>query len=44
MTEKAEKNYLLESENGAYFYVCGNKDNMANDVENTLLEIITNQK
>ena len=27
-------------ENGAYFYVCGDKENMARDVENTLLEVI----
>ena len=27
-------------ENGAYFYICGDKDNMAKDVENTLLEVI----
>lgn len=42
MTEKA-KELFAWLENGAYFYVCGNKDNMANDVENTLLEIIANQ-
>ena len=27
-------------ENGAYFYVCGDKENMARDVENTLLDVI----
>jgi sulfite reductase (NADPH) flavoprotein alpha-component len=25
---------------GAYFYVCGDKDRMAKDVQNTLIEII----
>lgn len=30
-------------ENGAYFYICGDKDNMAKDVENCLLEIIAEQ-
>ncbi len=27
-------------ENGAYFYVCGDKEHMAKDVENTLIEIL----
>lgn len=27
-------------ENGAYLYLCGDKNNMAKDVENTLLEVI----
>jgi sulfite reductase alpha subunit-like flavoprotein len=30
-------------ENGAYFYVCGDKKNMAKDVENCLLEVIANK-
>ncbi len=30
-------------ENGAYFYVCGDKENMARDVENSLLEVIENE-
>ncbi len=30
-------------ENGAYFYVCGDKENMARDVENTLLGVIQSQ-
>lgn len=30
-------------ESGAYFYICGDKDNMAKDVENCLLEIIANE-
>ncbi|RHW33256.1 assimilatory sulfite reductase (NADPH) flavoprotein subunit [Lysinibacillus yapensis] len=30
-------------ENGAYFYVCGDKDRMAADVQNTLLQIIAEQ-
>lgn len=30
-------------EKGAYFYVCGDKDNMAADVQNTLLKIIAEQ-
>lgn len=30
-------------ENGAYFYICGDKENMAKDVENTLLNIIANE-
>ena len=30
-------------ENGAYFYVCGDKENMARDVENTLLDVIQSQ-
>ncbi len=29
--------------NGAYFYICGDKENMAKDVENTLLEIIQHE-
>jgi sulfite reductase (NADPH) flavoprotein alpha-component len=31
-------------ENGAYLYVCGQKNPMSNDVENALLEIIATQK
>ena len=27
-------------QDGAYFYVCGDKDRMAKDVQNTLIEII----
>jgi sulfite reductase (NADPH) flavoprotein alpha-component len=27
-------------ENGAYFYICGDKDNMAQDVENCLIDVI----
>jgi sulfite reductase alpha subunit-like flavoprotein len=30
-------------EGGAYFYVCGDKENMARDVENALLELIQDQ-
>jgi len=30
-------------ENGAYFYVCGDKNNMAKDVEKSLLEVIKDQ-
>lgn len=30
-------------ENGAYFYICGDKDNMAKDVENSLLEVIISE-
>ncbi len=30
-------------ENGAYFYVCGDKENMARDVENTLLGVIQSE-
>ncbi len=30
-------------ESGAFFYVCGDKQNMARDVENALLEIITKE-
>ncbi len=30
-------------ENGAYFYVCGDKENMARDVENTLLSVIESE-
>lgn len=30
-------------ENGAYFYICGDKEKMATDVENKLLEIIKSQ-
>jgi sulfite reductase alpha subunit-like flavoprotein len=30
-------------ENGAYFYVCGDKENMARDVENTLLDVIASE-
>ena len=39
LKEKAEElfNWL---ENGAYFYLCGDKNNMAKDVENALLEVI----
>jgi sulfite reductase (NADPH) flavoprotein alpha-component len=31
-------------EGGAYVYICGTKDPMSVDVENTLLQIITEQK
>lgn len=53
--DQAEKIYvqhkMLESsselfkwlENGAYFYVCGDKKNMAADVEKALLEIISKE-
>ena len=27
-------------ENGAYFYVCGDKERMAKDVHNTLIDVI----
>lgn len=30
-------------ENGAYFYICGDKENMAQDVENALIEVIASQ-
>lgn len=30
-------------ENGAYFYICGDKENMAKDVENCLIEVISTQ-
>ena len=30
-------------ENGAYFYICGDKNNMARDVENSLLEVIISE-
>ncbi len=30
-------------ENGAYFYVCGDKENMARDVEATLLDVIQSE-
>ena len=30
-------------ENGAYFYICGDKEKMAKDVENTLLDLIKEQ-
>ena len=30
-------------ENGAVFYICGDKENMARDVENALLEIISKE-
>lgn len=30
-------------ENGAYFYICGDKDNMAKDVENCLIDVIATQ-
>jgi sulfite reductase (NADPH) flavoprotein alpha-component len=42
MKEKA-KELFAWLENGAYFYVCGDKENMAKDVENALLEIIANE-
>ncbi|WP_372750942.1 assimilatory sulfite reductase (NADPH) flavoprotein subunit [Labilibaculum sp.] len=31
-------------ENGAYFYICGDKNHMAKDVQNTLLEIIQTER
>lgn len=37
--EQGEELFLW-LENGAYFYVCGDKENMAKDVENALLEVI----
>ncbi len=42
MREKA-KELFSWLENGAYFYVCGDKDNMAKDVEETLLAIIASE-
>lgn len=40
---KQAKELFLWLENGAYFYVCGDKENMAKDVENALLEVVKSQ-
>ena len=42
MAENAEQLYSW-LENGAYFYICGDKEKMAKDVENCLLNIIEKQ-
>lgn len=42
MREEAEELFKW-LENGAYFYVCGDKNNMAKDVEEELLNIISSQ-
>ena len=39
MLEHSKELYQWLQE-GAYFYVCGDKDKMAKDVQNTLIEII----
>ena len=41
--EEKAKDLFNWLENGAYFYVCGDKENMAQDVENALLAVIEGQ-